>query len=159
MNSTRFSHGLLFWLLLASPLIAGEMDLLPQAKNLQRLGASAAGRNIPILLMVSQSHCEFCERMKLEVLNPMQLSGEYADRIVMRELLIDEGESVINFAGRRETTKLFSSHYHIQVTPTLLFLDGKGNEVADRILGINTVDYLPFYVDEAITSASKSLRR
>ncbi len=159
MNPTRLSPAMLLSMLLASPLFAGESGFLPQAADLKRLGDRAGERGIPILLMVSQSYCDFCEQMKLQVINPMQLSGEYAERVLIRELLIDEGESVTNFEGRREASDHFSSRYHIQVTPTLLFLDSEGNEVAERILGINTIDYLPYYVDEAIDTASRSLKR
>lgn len=97
--------------------------------------------------------------MKREVLNPMQLSGDYAKQVLIRELPIDLGESITNFEGHREVTKHFSNRYRIQVTPTLLFLDGNGNEVAERILGINTVDYLLFYVEEAIKTATRSMAR
>ena len=146
-------------LMLAHP-VAAESDSLPQAVDLERLGQSAEEKGIPILLMVSQYHCGFCELMKREVLQPMLISGDYADRVMIRELLIDPGETVTNFEGRREAGDSFSGRYRVYVTPTLLFLDGKGHEMAERILGINTIDYLLFYIEEAIDeSAGKMARR
>jgi thioredoxin-related protein len=140
-------------------LLAVDTHLLPQAKDLRQLGNSAVERQIPILLMVSQYHCGFCEQMKREVLYPMQLSGEYSNKVIMRELLIDPGEMVTNFQGQRESADACSDRYQVHVTPTLLFLDPKGNEVAERILGINTVDYLLFYIEEAIDTASDTMIR
>jgi thioredoxin-related protein len=107
--------------------------------------------------MVSQEHCGYCERMKQEVLNPMLLSGEYDDKIVMRELLIDPGETVTDFSGQRQAADTFIHNYQVWVTPTLLFLDHRGRETAERILGINTVDYLLFYIESAIDDASSSM--
>jgi thioredoxin-related protein len=134
-----------------------ETTRLKQAWDLQQLGKSAAQKRVPILLLVSQDHCEFCELMKQEVIHPMLLSGEYSDKVLIRELLIDPGEKVIDFTGQQQAAHAFSGSYQVWVTPTLLFLDPQGQETAERILGINTVDYLLFYVEEAIESASNSM--
>jgi thioredoxin-related protein len=157
MKPNHLSHLLLLLMLLTGPLLAADAHTLPQAVDLKRLGDRAEQRRIPILLMVSQYHCGFCELIKLEVLNPMRVSGDYTDRVLMRELLIDTGQTVTNFEGHRESAESFSGRYQVQVTPTLLFLDSNGNEVAERILGINTIDYLLFYIEEAIETAAKIL--
>ena len=145
------------WLLMASPLSAAEETLLQQARDMRALGNAAEQKRIPILLMVSQEHCGYCELMKQEVLDPMLLSEEYTDQVLMRELLIDPGESVINFAGRRQTAEAFSDGYSVWVTPTLLFLDPQGRQAAEPILGINTIDFLLFYIEDAIESAQSTM--
>lgn len=145
------------WVLTASPFTAAEDTLLKQARDLQALGETAEQKRIPILLMVSQEHCGFCELMKQEVLDPMLLSEEYTDLVLMRELLIDPGEMVINFAGRRQTAEDFSDGYSVWVTPTLLFLDPQGRQAAEPILGINTIDFLLFYIEDAIDSAKSTM--
>ncbi len=159
MNPTRLTRPLLILLLLASRLLAADPAALPRVADLKQLGKTAETNHIPILLLVSQFHCDFCERMKREVLHPMQLSGAYADQVLMRELQIDTGEMVTDFQGHRQPSNTLSAHYDIHVTPTLLFLDGQGKEVAERILGINTVDYLLLYIEEAIETASQNMAR
>ena len=159
MNPTRFLLSLLISMPLATPVSAVEHNLLPQASDLKLLGKTAEKRGIPILLMISQSHCSYCERLENEVLNPMLLSGDYDHRVLMRELPVDAGETVINFEGQHETTGEFRDRYAVHVTPTLLFLDGNGHEVAQRILGINTVDYLPFYIEAAVETATRTMAR
>ena len=148
---------ILIWLLATSPLLSAETSHLRQAGDLQQLGQLAKQQRVPILLMVSQEHCGYCQLMKQEVLNPMLLSGEYSDRVLMRELLIDPGEQVIDFSGRKQSAQAFSSNHKVWVTPTLLFLDHRGEEAAERILGINTVDYLLFYVEDAIDTATQAM--
>jgi thioredoxin-related protein len=130
---------------------------IPHAENLRQLAAEAKQRQLPIMLVVTQDHCGYCERMKREVLQPMQLSGDYDDRVLMRELMMDPGEMVTNFQGRREPASAFIGHYKVNVTPTLLFLDASGEEAAERILGINSVDYLLYYIEDAIDKAKATM--
>lgn len=136
---------------------AAGADTLPFAEDLNRLAAESKHRGIPIMLVVTQHQCGYCERMKSEVLQPMQLSGEYEERVLMRELTIDPGETVTNFQGRREEAATFAARYKVSVTPTLLFLAPDGEEAAERIRGINTVDYLLFYIEEAIDAATRRM--
>ncbi len=157
MNPSRLIQVICLMLLLAGP-VAADTLTLQQATDLKQLGEGAEKRGIPILLMVSQYHCGFCQRMKQEVLHPMLLSGDYSDRVLIRELPIDPGETLTNFEGRHESAGAFSTRYQVRVTPTLLFLDAKGNEMAERILGINTVDYLLFYIEDAIDTATRRMR-
>jgi thioredoxin-related protein len=74
-------------------------------------------------------------------------------------LPVEAGKTIINFKGRHEAAGEFRDRYKVQVTPTLLFLDGNGDEVAQRILGINTVDYLLFYIEDAIETATRAMAR
>jgi thioredoxin-related protein len=143
-------------LLIAFSAIA-EQNRLPVAEDFSELGAESKRKQIPILLLISQYHCEYCDQMKHEVLQPMHANGDFQNRALVRELLIDAGEKVTDFQGNRMDASAFSQRYGVFVTPTLLFLDNKGQEVAERILGINTMDYLVFYIQDAIkTAAQKS---
>ena len=134
---------------------AAEQSKLPVADDLSKLGAEAKRQQLPILLLVSQYHCEYCDLMKREVLQPMRLNGDFQQQALMRELLIDAGEKVTNFQGQTVSAAEFADQYGVFVTPTLLFLDNDGHEAAERILGINTLDYLVFYIQAAIETAAK----
>ena len=147
---------LLLSLALAGECLAAGAGLIP-AGDLRQTAREARQRHLPILLMVSQSHCGFCERMKNEVLEPMLLNGDYDSRVLIRELSIDAGEWVTDFQGRHLTTRELGARYQAEVTPTLLFLDPDGREAAERIVGINTVDLLPLYIESALTQAHNRL--
>lgn len=146
---------LLCLLVLSVDCLAVQIQI-PPVEDFQQLAREAEQRQLPILLMVSQYHCGFCERMKEEVLGPMMLSGDYTSRVLIRELLIDPGEYVTDLQGRRLSTEAFIARYQTRVTPTLLFLDAQGKEAAERIVGINTVDYLIFYIEDAIDEAMRA---
>lgn len=131
---------------------------LEQAKDLRALAAEAADRDVVILLAISQEHCGYCVRLKEEILQPMEVSGDYVDRVLIRELLIDRWETAIDFDGRDKRSSEISDRYKVWVTPTLLYLGPDGSELAPRMLGINTVEMYGHYVDQAIETALRRLR-
>ncbi|MCG8015825.1 MAG: thioredoxin fold domain-containing protein [Candidatus Thiodiazotropha sp. 'RUGA'] len=144
---------LLLCLLLLSPAYA-DQSVIPQVHDLQKLAIEASKKKLPIVLLISQYHCGYCDRMKQEVLYPMSISGDFEQTALVRELMVDEGEMVNDFQGNRVAASAFSQRYSVFVTPTLLFLDNRGEEAAERILGINTMDYLLFYILNAAETAA-----
>lgn len=130
---------------------------LKQALNLQRDGQLAARQGTPLLLMISQEECPFCEQMKKEVLQPMELSGDYRNRVLIRELLIDHWQSVVNFQGQEQSASDLAAGYKARLTPTLLLLDPQGKELTQRLIGINTIELFGLYLDAAIDAAQAKL--
>jgi thioredoxin-related protein len=149
---------IVFLYLLSSPFGFADVGKLIPLEDIQQLSWESRQQQIPILLLVSQYHCSYCDRMKEEVLKPLQMDQEYQQRILIRELSIDPGEMVTTLQGKRQGAADFIDQYHVSVTPTLLFLDDEGKEAAQRIVGINTVDFLFLYIDEAIDQATANIR-
>jgi len=127
--------------------------------SLRTTGAAAADRQLPILLVFSAFECPFCETLEEEFLRPMLISGEYTDRIIIRKLLLDDGSSVTDFSGKVVAVDSLASRYGVFVTPTLLFLDANGNELAERMIGINTIEMYGGYLDECIDTALFTIRQ
>ena len=126
---------------------------LQPASNLQELSKVSKESRRPILLLFSQAFCESCHRIKEEILNPMLLNEDDTNRIIMREMLIDEGQTFIDFDGsKRETRELFVD-YDMVVTPTLILLDYSGKQLGEMLIGLNTVELYSWYLDEAIDYA------
>jgi len=128
-----------------------------ETTDLSQLGKSSTETKRPILLLMSQEDCPYCIKLKQEILNPMVLSGDYRNRIIMRELMIDSVEEQRGFDGHELDALTLASEYGISVTPTMLFLGPDGKELTKRIVGINTLELFSFYVDEAIDKAVKNL--
>ncbi|MEW7982692.1 MAG: thioredoxin fold domain-containing protein, partial [gamma proteobacterium symbiont of Phacoides pectinatus] len=108
--------------------------------------AADARHGLPILLLVSQDHCPFCVQIKRDILHPMLLAGDYRGQILIRELYIDPGVSVLDFEGQRIPAIDYAHGLGVNLTPTLLFLDPRGKELAERIIGINTPEMFYFQV-------------
>ncbi|MEW8508091.1 MAG: thioredoxin fold domain-containing protein [Candidatus Thiodiazotropha sp.] len=154
------SVGLLLGLLIADDIWADWHDMsIDVVHDFTEVGKKARRENVPILLMVSQDHCPFCEQLKREVLNPMVISGDYDDKVVIIELLIDIGENVINFEGDNVEPGSVATDYNIWVTPTLLFLDHQGKEVHKRMLGVNTIEMFGWYLDVSLRDALVAVRQ
>ncbi|MES9971180.1 MAG: thioredoxin fold domain-containing protein [Candidatus Thiodiazotropha sp.] len=152
--------GLLLGLLNADRIWADWHDMsIAVVDDFTEVGKKARREMLPILLMVSQDHCSFCEQLKREVLNPMVISGEYDDKVVIIELLLDIGGEVVNFEGDRVDPDTIASNYNIWVTPTLLFLDHQGKEVHKRMLGVNTIEMFGYYLDESLKDALAAIQQ
>ncbi len=117
----------------------------------------AKSEHLPILLLVSQEDCPFCVLIKQEILQPMIISGDYNDKLLIRELYIDAGEQVIDLRGKQRDSAEVAHDYGVSLTPTMLFLGPDGTELADRMVGIQTVEMFSYYVDSAIDEAIEKL--
>jgi thioredoxin-related protein len=131
---------------------------VPVSKNLSEMGRQASKGQLPIMMMVSQAHCSFCEKLKEEILEPMMISGDYTDKVIITELLMDSYSNITGFDGSDIHPSDIASSYKVWVTPTLLFLDADGNEVHPRMLGVNTIEMYGYYIDESIDGALASIR-
>ena len=133
--------------------------VVPPVRDLYSLSKVAEARNLPILLMVSQDHCPYCELLKEEILNPMVISGDYINKAVMSVLTIDASKAIIDFNGKKIEPRDVALRYNATITPTLLFLDYQGNEIQERMTGVNTVEMYGYYLDESIDEAQEKLKQ
>ena len=131
---------------------------VPMVTDLQSEGKLALKQDLPILLTFTSSICSYCDLLEEDFLQPMLLSGDYGDRVLIRKLVIDAGRSITDFNGKPSTADKLSSRYRVFVTPTLLFVDGNGTELAERILGINTPELFGGYLDDCIDTALERIR-
>lgn len=114
---------------------------------------------LPLLLMFSSEYCSYCVRVENEFLIPMQISGDYQQRVMIRKLRIDFGNAVRDFDGQRIDADEFAERYNISVTPTVVFLDQYGSQLAPKLVGLMTPDFYGGYIDESIDVSLDLLRR
>jgi hypothetical protein len=88
----------------------------------------------------------------------MIISGNYADKVIFREIVIDTKTTLLDFNKTLITASNIKEKYQIKLTPTLLFLGPEGNELSERIVGINTIELFSYYVDQAIDQATLKLK-
>jgi thioredoxin-related protein len=131
---------------------------VPVAEDLYQDGKQALVRQLPILLAFSAEDCSYCELLEEDFLQPMLLSGEYRDRVIIRKLMLDNGSYVADFSGRQTAASRLSDHYRVFVTPTILFVDGNGTELAERMVGINTPELFGGYLDACVETALAGIR-
>jgi thioredoxin-related protein len=141
--------------------VAADRDYKPltEATDLAADAAIARKQQKIILLLISQQNCPYCTLIKKEVLLPMNSSGEYDDRLIIRELFIDLGTRVRSFQGTMEQSRDFAYGYEVDLTPTLLFLGPDGEELSSRRIGVGNLEYYHYLVDRGIDEALQKLKQ
>ena len=121
--------------------------------NLKADASLAQRQRTPILIAFFASYCEWCERVEQEFLRPMLLSGEYGDKVIIRKLETDSYGHITGLDGKLVQPGQFSHQYDAYFTPTLVFIDHHGKELAERMIGLTTPEMYGGYLDNAIDQA------
>ena len=135
-----------------------QMVDLVEARDMSADAKLARKEGMPILLLVSQLTCPYCEQIKREILHPMVVAGDYRGELLIRELYMDTHGRIRDFRGQYVDNGQFARGYGVYLTPTLLFLGPDGQELTERMIGINTPEFYFYYVDQAIQSAIAALK-
>jgi thioredoxin-related protein len=130
-----------------------------EVKDFAAIGKQADSKRLPIMLMFSASGCTYCEKLEEDFLKPMLRSGDYTNKVMIRKLRIDGFGKVRDFEGKQVAASDFADRYSVFVTPTVVFIDGDGVEVAKKRVGLSTPDYYGSYLDQSIDKALDILRR
>lgn len=131
---------------------------VPVSSNLYVDATQASRDNLPIMLVFTGIVCSYCDLLEEEFIRPMLLSGDYTDKVIIRKLVVDNGSQVTDFSGQRVATTDLAHEYGVFVTPTILFINAAGYQLAERLVGINTIELFGGYLDQCIDSALLRLR-
>jgi len=136
-----------------------DADGVLPAIDLNREGRQAEEACIPLLLEFATEHCEYCTLLEEEVLNPTLLNRDYDQRVLMRKLVIDRSGKLRDFDDTPVNATELANRYKVFVTPTLLFLDSQGRELAERMVGVMTLEFYGGYLDQAMDASTDKLRK
>ena len=131
---------------------------LPPAENLAADAAAAAGRRVPILLFFDRDDCPYCERALREFLVPMAGDPAWRDRAIFRQVEIDRGTPLVDFAGASTTHRAFAARYRVSFAPTVVVVDARGETIGDPLVGLTTVDFYGAYLEDAVNAGLRKLR-
>jgi thioredoxin-related protein len=151
MTKTIFRFSLLFFILLGNVFtlnaIASDAKDVIEEKNFAQLAKQMKQQNKGLMLMLHSEGCAFCALLEKDYLAPSVKSGDYDKEIFIRKLQIDTGVPIIDFNGKKINPEVISNRYDGRLTPTLLFLDYKGDEAALKLIGYNTPSLFGGYVE------------
>ena len=131
--------------------------MIDAADSFQADARNSGKSKRPIVVFITQHGCHFCEQLRQQVLHPMIRGDGLNDRVILREVSLDQGIEFSDFEGSLVTGRNFAGRYDAAITPTLLFLDARGREASKRIVGISTIEFYGFYLDKAIASATQAV--
>lgn len=153
----KFLIASLTFLLTLNSSASETSSTLLEENNFQKLSLEMKKSSLGLVLMFHAEHCPYCALMEDEILAPMVISGDYDNRVVIRKLQIDEARDVTDFTGKIVEPSDISDRYGASLTPTLVFLDYKGNEKAETMIGINTVELFGAYLDAEIDKLTRNI--
>ncbi len=126
---------------------------LPTPASLHSAGAQAQSQCAPLVLLVSLPGCPWCELLRRNYLAPMRQEGLHAVQIMVN----DRSRPVANFQGRPSTGADIAAAYQAKITPSVLFLNSQGFEIAPRMQGVASADLLGAQLDAALQTARQKL--
>ncbi|NPA71351.1 MAG: thioredoxin fold domain-containing protein [Gammaproteobacteria bacterium] len=140
------------------PAHAAKHPHFKELQNLQTLGEQARQAELPILLMFGAEWCEFCEQLNEEIFEPMGLNGLYEGKVMfMRHVGVDEQALIPGWNGQMIKKSNWAYALDADLTPTVLFVDGSGREVAPRIVGISEITLYAGLVHQNLNTAYKNM--
>ena len=156
--STRIRYALIFLLVVIGPqsLLAAGGDI-PAANDLAEVGRISQEQGIPAVVFVSRDACPYCRTLRDTILKPMFAAGKFEQRAILVEVSLDRVDPLTGFENKRVTAKAFGQLYQSEITPTLLFLDSDGREIAKRIVGISNLEFYSFYLQKSIDEALRAM--
>lgn len=140
--------------------LGGCADQQAHANKLQEMNdfhwtaQQARVNNIPIMIMFTAAHCEFCHQLERSVLNPMIRGGLYDGYAMhMRKVNTGMGDQ-IKFSDDETITKPnFARMYRADVTPTVIFVNSSGIPVADPLIGSMDVQLYASMIHQRLNQA------
>jgi thioredoxin-related protein len=123
---------------------------LPVPTSLRAAAQAAAQAREPLVVMVTLKGCAFCEVVRNNYLAPMHRRGEL--QVVQIDML-DRKSHLQSLQGASTTPYDQARDWKVTMTPTLLFFNLQGQEVAERLEGVGVADFYGAYLDQRLQVA------
>lgn len=152
--SAALAGGLVLPSLLLPTLARAKDTTLPVPASLPQVAMAAAAKNEPLVLLVSLPGCPYCELLRRSYLLPARnKAGLQAWQLNST----DRRAPLIGFDGKASNAAAQVSAWKASFTPTVLFLGGQGQELAERLAGVAVPDFYGAYLEERLATARRAL--
>ena len=132
------------------PATAAPTVAIERIDNFQQWADKACQNQRVLTVLVARQDCPWCDKLKRQVLLPDVKNGQFDQQWLLGEFRIDEGETVTDFAGNRVSAQALAKGWRAELTPTVLFLNRQGEEIAPRITGVKLVDFYDDYLQRSL---------
>jgi thioredoxin-related protein len=128
------------------------------ARDLQADAQLAQQRGLPILLYFASDYCGYCRYVEEAQIKPMLRNRDYDAKVMVRRVNLSNARELIFVNGIRLSADQLASLYQAPLTPTLIFINAEGKEIAPRLVGVGSEDYYGGDLDNSIATALQHLR-
>ena len=127
---------------------------LPVPASLPQTAAAAKARRQPLVLLITLPGCVYCELVRRSYLMPLLPdTGLQAWQLDVT----DRRAPLLGFDGKPTNAAAQAKAWRATFTPTVLFLGSRGEELAERLVGIAVPDFFGAFLEERIESSRKLL--
>ena len=137
------------------PAAVVRSSALPSPASLRGAAQAAAALGEPLVVMTTLSGCPYCDLVRNSYLLPLRREGKVqAVQIDIR----DRSSNLQGFMGENTTPAEQARLWKARFAPTVLFLGPKGQELAERLVGVAVPDFYGDYLDARLLDARKRLK-
>jgi thioredoxin-related protein len=129
-------------------------QLLPFPTDMRQAADQANARGEPLVLMASLPGCPWCELLRRNYLTPLRREGVAAFEFMVNE----RSQRIADFKGLPITPAEWSEAMKVKITPTLFFFNAQGHEIAPRIEGVASADFIGAMLDERLATAREKIK-
>ena len=128
---------------------------LPAPASLAEAAQQARRSGEPLVVMTTLEGCPYCDIVRNHHLLPMVKAGTvFAVQVDVR----DNRRNIRGFDGELTSPSDLSSAWKARFTPTVLFFDTQGREVAERLVGVAVPDFYGDYLAGRLAEARKRVK-
>ncbi len=139
---------------LAAIKVHAKDTALPVPTSLAQTARAANAKGQPLVLLISTPGCVFCELVRRSYLMPLlPESGLQAWQLD----ITNRSALLTGFDSKPTTAAVQANAWKVTFTPTVLFLGSRGQELADRLVGIAVPDFYGAYLEQSLVAARKAL--
>lgn len=137
---------------------ATASEILPLAVDLQKSGQVATKNKVPVVIFATATWCNYCKKLEENILEPLLETTDIEKYAEFSQLVMDKSHwKMKDFQGREIEMKTLPDKLGVFVAPTTLFFDGKGNQIAEPIIGLTLEEFYPGNLERGINNALKAL--
>lgn len=133
-------------------------DGVPLAQDLHKDGLLARDAKAVLLVMFSRPNCTYCRTVLNDFLVPMSGNAEYQAKVLMRKIDNSSPTRVRDFDGSLVKAGEFARRHGVTLVPTVMIFSADGTPLSKPLVGLTTVDYYGYYLDQIIDEGVARVR-
>ena len=139
---------------LPAALAHAKDSALPVPTSLLQAAQAAKAKGEPLVVLISLPGCVYCELVRRSYLLPARLN----EGLQAWQLNVNDNHAPLTGFDRKSTTAALQARaWKATFTPTVLFIGGQGQELAERLVGIAVPDFYGAYLEQRLATARKAL--
>jgi hypothetical protein len=127
---------------------------LPTTASLPDAAIRAAQQGHALVVMTTLRGCPYCDVVRGHYLAPMMKAGQLQ---AIQLDLTDRQSSLVGFDGRPTTPYAQVRAWKATFAPTVLFFGPRGDELAERLVGIAVADMYGSYLEARLLQSRQLL--